>query len=75
MKHTTDFSTSERKELIMTFKVKYTLTSHSRHGNYVYGFCDKVEAESKDEAVQSVKSKSKENHGHWKFRLIAITEV
>lgn len=57
------------------YKVKYTLTSHSRHGNYVYSYCDKVDADNKNEAVQMVKSKNKENHGHWKFMLVAVKEA
>ena len=58
-----------------TYKVKYTVTTHSRCGSYVYGDIEKVEANSEAEAVDKVRAEIKENHGQWKFRLIGVKEV
>ena len=57
------------------YKVRYMLSTHSRYGRYDYKFSDKIEANSAEEAVQIAKAKSKENHGHWKFRLLEVKEA
>lgn len=57
------------------FKVDYAAVSHSRCGNYIYRFCDKVEAENKDDAVAKVKATVKQNHSQWKFRLFGVSEA
>lgn len=59
----------------MKYLVKYTQTSHSRYGNYVYKNLDKVEADSKEQAINKVKETCKENHGHWKFRLVSAEQI
>ena len=57
------------------FKVKYTVTTHSRCGSYVYGDIEKVEATSEAEAVEKVRNEIKETNGQWKFRLIGVKEI
>lgn len=56
----------------MDYKVKYTVTTHSRYGNYVYADSEIVQAASEDEAVEKVRSEIKSNHGQWKFRVISV---
>lgn len=57
----------------MYYKVKYTLTSRSRYGAYVYDWTDIVEAETEDEA--KAKLKELKAKPHWKFRVPSVKEV
>lgn len=65
----------ERSAEMNRYKVKYTVTTHSRCGSYVYGDIEKVEANSESEAVDKVRSEIKETNGQWKFRLIGVKEI
>lgn len=57
----------------MKYIVKYTSTTHSRYGNYVYHFSEEVEAITPEEAITKVKSMAYESKsGHWKFRVSSV---
>ena len=57
------------------YKVKYTVTTHSRYGNYVYKDSDTVEAMTADEAVDKVRARIKEKNGQWKFKKSSVIEI
>lgn len=57
------------------YKVKYTLTTHSRCGSYVYRQSETVEADTEQEAVDKVRSSIKQRNGHYRFTLKGVAEV
>lgn len=57
------------------FKVKYAAVTSSRYGSYIYNNVEKVEAESKEEAVAKVRATVKQNHSQWRFRLLGVVEA
>ena len=57
------------------YKVKYTVTTHSRYGNYVYKDSDIVQAMTDDEAVNKVRTQIKEKNGQWKFKKLSVIEI
>lgn len=57
------------------YKVKYTLTTHSRCGSYVYKQSEVVEALTEKEAVEKVRTSIKQNNGHYRFTLKEVQEI
>lgn len=54
----------------MMFKVKYTLTSKSRYGSYVYSYSETVEADSRESAIAKVKAANAKPR--WKFTVKTV---